>query len=340
MPGTPKSLPPMPKDAPSNRLGLAQWITHPDNPLTARTMVNRLWEQLFGLGLVETLEDLGSQGSAPTHPELLDHLAWRFVNEHHWSVKKMLREIVTSATYRQDSKVTEALQARDPRNELLARGPRIRLSSEQLRDKALAISGRLSAKMYGPAVMPYQPAGIWNSPWNGDDWKQSTGENQYRRSIYTFVKRSSPYPGAVTFDLAPREVCASRRIRTNTPLQALVTLNDSVFLEAAWFLADTIHRSVPGGVREQIAAAYEWAIGKSIAEPELNSLEKLYHKAQQYYADKPEEALVFLNGKQAATAANHKKGENTGSQQQDPEIPALRLVANAILNLDAFLVKA
>lgn len=340
-PGTPKSLPPMPQDAPANRLGLAQWISRPEHPLTARTLVNRLWEQLFGLGLVETLEDLGSQGSLPTHPELLDHLSWRLVHEHHWSVKKMLREIVTSATYRQDSRITAELQERDPRNELLARGPRIRLNAEQLRDKALAVAGKLSYKMYGPGAMPYQPAGIWNSPWNGDDWKQSSGENQYRRSVYTFVKRSSPYPSAVTFDLAPREVCASRRIRTNTPLQALVTLNDSVFVEAAWFLADTIQRSVSGTVRDRISAAYEWAIGENISAAALESLETLYKKAEQYYAERPEEAAVFLYGKPAVEMAEQKnKGKNSRPEQPlDLALPALRLVTNAILNLDAFLVK-
>ncbi len=336
-PGTPKTLPAVPKGAPRNRLGLAQWLTDKQNPLTARTMVNRVWEQLFGLGLAETLNDLGSQGIAPSHPELLDHLSWRFMHEHQWSLKKLLREIVLSATYCQDSHTDQALLERDPSNRLLARGPRLRLSAEQLRDKALAVVGALSTKMYGPGVMPYQPEGIWKSPWSGDSWKKSSGEDQYRRSIYTFVKRTSPYPSAVTFDLAPREVCAAQRIRTNTPLQALVILNDSVFVEAARFLADTIVQEGHHSEKEWISTAYQRAIGRAISPEKLSILEKLYQKGFRYYTENPKEADLLLGLKPANSNA---KTTPLNSQKHVRERAALSLVANAILNLDEFVVKS
>ncbi len=334
-PGTPKILPPMPATAPRNRLGLAQWLCDKQNPLTARTMVNRVWEQLFGLGLAETLDDLGSQGIAPSHPELLDYLAWRYMHEHQWSLKKLLREIVLSATYCQDSRADAAALERDPRNVFLARGPRLRLSAEQLRDKALAAAGLLSSKMYGPGVMPYQPEGIWKSPWSGDKWEKSKGEDQYRRSVYTFVKRSSPYPSAVTFDLAPREVCAAQRIRTNTPLQALVMLNDSVFVEAARFLADTIINKVQGAEKDWISAAYQRAIGRAISQEKLAALAQLYQKGIDFYTENPKEAHLLLG---VLTA-------NTGTKAKSPpkstaERAAFSLVTNAIMNLDEFVVKS
>jgi hypothetical protein len=304
-PGVPAFMHQMPEDVPANRLGLARWITDKRNPLTARTLVNRLWEQLFGLGLAETLEDLGSQGARPAHPELLDYLSWRLMNDYNWSIKKLLREIVLSATYRQDSRITPALLERDPRNELLARGPRVRLTAEQIRDKSLAAAGLLSSKMYGPGVMPRQPDGIWSSPWSGDYWQTSTGEDQYRRAIYTFVKRTSPYPGAVSFDMAPREVCSARRIRTNTPLQALVTLNDPVFMEAAEVMAASVQEQCSGAPEQQIAVLYERAIGKPVTAATGAIMLKLYNRA----AAEP------------------------GSR------PPLVVVANAVMNLDEFLVK-
>jgi hypothetical protein len=215
---------------PKNRLGLAMWLTDKKNPLVARTMVNRLWEQLFGYGLAETLEDLGTQGIPPTHKELLDHLSWQFMNDFNWSIKKLLKEMVLSATYRQSSKVNEELLKKDPNNKFYARGARVRLSAEQLRDQSLAVSDLLSKKMYGPSVMPFQPDGIWRSPYNHDAWRISKGEDQFRRAIYTYWKRTAPYPSMITFDGGAREVCITRRIRTNTPLQALTTLNDSAYL--------------------------------------------------------------------------------------------------------------
>ena len=215
-PDVPHSLMPLPADAPRNRLGLAMWLTSKQNPLTAKTMVNRVWEQLFGTGLAETLEDLGSQGVLPTHPELLDWLSYQFMNEDNWSVKKLIRRIVMSATYQQESKITPALLQKDPYNRYYARGARVRLSAEQVRDQALCISGEFCDSMYGPSVYPWQPKGIWLSPWNSKDWEQSKGKQQYRRALYTYWKRSSAYPSMITFDGVSREVSrfdASARIR-------------------------------------------------------------------------------------------------------------------------------
>jgi hypothetical protein len=238
----PHVLNPLSKDAPRNRLGLAMWLTDKKNPLTARTMVNRLWEQLFGTGIVETLEDLGTQGAEPTHRKLLDYLSYRFMHVHNWSIKKLLKEMVLSATYRQESKITKQALEKDPLNKYYGRSSRMRLSAEQIRDQALAISGLLSKKMYGPSVKPWQPEGIWMSPYDGDYWKQSHGEDQYRRALYTYWKRTAPYPSMISFDGVGREVCTSRRIRTNTPLQALVTLNDSVYLQASRNFAYVIQK--------------------------------------------------------------------------------------------------
>ena len=197
-PGVPNSLSfAMPANAPKNRLGLSMWLTDKRNPLVSRTMVNRLWEQLFGTGIAETLEDLGTQGIPPTHKELMDHLSWKFMNDLQWSTKKLLKEMVMSATYRQDSKLTDELKEKDLANKFYARGPRIRLSAEQLRDQHLCISGSMSSKMYGPGVMPWQPEGIWLSPYNGAKWENSKGEDQFRRAVYTYWKRTSAYPSMI-----------------------------------------------------------------------------------------------------------------------------------------------
>jgi hypothetical protein len=313
-PGTPHSLLPFPTDMPANRLGLARWITSKEHPLTARTLVNRLWEQLFGTGLAETLEDLGTQGVAPTHPQLLDYLAWQFMNKDHWNIKALLKTMVMSATYRQDSRLSDVLAEKDPNNKYYARGPRVRLSAEQVRDQTLAVSGLLSAKMYGPSVMPYQPKGIWQSPYNELKWKISKGEDSYRRAIYTYWKRTNPYPSMILFDGMAREVCTARRIRTNTPLQALVTLNDSVYVEAARNFARRILQEAPGPVRNQIQKAYSLAIGKPISEEKLHVLLLLYDK----------------------TSTKFRKAS---TKNQSTEDPALELVASVILNLDEFITK-
>lgn len=302
-PAVPASMPPLPGDAPRNRLGLAEWLVSDGNPLTARVLVNRFWEQLFGTGIVETVEDFGTQGLTPSHPELLDWLAIRFREHHAWSVKGLLREIVTSATYRQSSRVTPELLERDPANRLLARGPRFRLSAEQLRDQALAVSGLLSRKMYGRPVMPPQPEGIWRNPYSGLQWVTATDENRYRRALYTFWRRTGPYPSMMAFDAPSREVCVSRRIRTNTPLQALVTLNDPAFVEAAEALAERVKReSAPAsGARDLAAAVYRAALFR---EPSATKLDALAEVAE-----------------------------------SSPGDEGLRLVANVVLNLDEFVTK-
>lgn len=320
-PAVPHLLNPLPKEASANRLGLARWMTSPDHPLTSRTIVNRIWEQIFGIGLAETVEDLGTQGIPPTHPELLDHLSWNLMHEYDWSLKKLLREIVLSATYQQDSKVSPEMLEKDPLNKFYARAPRVRLSAEQLRDQALAVSGLLSEKMYGPSVMPYQPAGIWKSPWNGQDWKKSEGEDQHRRSIYTYWKRTAPYPSMLTFDGATREVCTARRIRTNTPLQALVTLNDSVYVEAANHLA--LKMKTGKTMKEQIAIGYQAATGRKITEEKLAALEKFYLNV----SDEKEKSVM-------KTVTNSQSNKNEEKRDQ-----ALRLVASVILNLDEVITK-
>ena len=231
-PGVPAAFPPLPEGAPRDRLGLARWLVDPENPLTARVAVNRFWAQLFGVGLVETEEDFGTQGEPPSHPELLDWLAREYVRSG-WDTKALLRLIVTSATYRQSSKVRPELQAKDPRNRLLARAPRYRLEAEMVRDQALALSGLLSHQVGGPSVYPPQPDGLWQAAFNGQrTWATSMGDDRYRRALYTFWRRTTPYPSMSTFDAPSRELCTVRRVRTNTPLQAFVTLNDPVYVEA------------------------------------------------------------------------------------------------------------
>lgn len=305
-----------------NRLGLAQWLTSPDNPLTARTAVNRLWEQLFGIGLVETLEDFGTQGFAPSHPELLDHLAVLYRDEFGYSQKKLLRYIVTSATYQQDSRSTETDRQRDPYNRLLARGPRYRLTAEQVRDQALAISGVLNAKAFGPPVMPAQPDGVWQTPFDYDHWATDTNGNQYRRAIYIFQKRSAPYPSLITFDGSNRQVCLSRRIRTNTPLQALVTLNDPVYLDISRHLARRMQRVGGADPARQVGAGYQLATGHAAPTQTLTYLMRLYQDALREYRAKPNDAKRYVQDPNAR-----------------PEFAALTTVANTLLNLDELVVK-
>ncbi|MBL7730498.1 MAG: DUF1553 domain-containing protein [Chitinophagaceae bacterium] len=323
-PAVPAIMNPMSEGAPANRLGLAMWITDKKNPLTARTMVNHLWEQLFGNGLAETLEDLGSQGAPPTHRELLDHLSWKFMQEYNWSLKKLLKELVMSATYRQDSRVNEELLKKDPTNRFYARGPRVRLSAEQLRDQALAVSNLLSKKMYGKPVMPFQPEGIWLSPYNGAVWKMSDGSDQYRRAVYTFWKRTAPYPSMITFDGASRNVCITRRIRTNTPLQALTTLNDSAYLVMARHFAYRMKETGGTNIRQQISKGYEAMMYKPVSEARLNALTGLYQQSVSLY-QKDKEAACEVNG--------------LNDKNNNPETAAMIVVANAMLNLDEWLTK-
>jgi Protein of unknown function (DUF1553)/Protein of unknown function (DUF1549)/Planctomycete cytochrome C len=315
-PDVPQAILAMTEDLPKNRLGLAQWITHRDNPLTARVLVNRLWEQLFGTGIVETVEDFGSQGITPTHQELLDWLAVELMEEHGWSVKKLLRQIVLSGTYKQSATVTPQKLAQDPYNKLLSRGARVRLSAEQVRDQALTVSGLLSHKMYGPSVMPPQPEGIWLSPYDGGSWKLSEGEDRYRRGLYTYWKRTAPYPSMVAFDAPSREFCQSRRIRTNTPLQALVTLNDPVYLEAAHCLAERM--MTKQDIHQKISEGYRLLLHKPLPTKRLKILEELYKKTLIEYSQNPQAAQKLL-----AFGGNI-----------TPEKAALTITANVLLNLD------
>lgn len=306
-----------------NRLGLAQWLVSEDNPLTARVSVNRFWEQLFGYGLVRTLEDFGTQGDRPSHPELLDWLSVQFMDEYQWRMKKLIKTIVMSATYQQSSQVTPEMKEFDPQNKWLARGPRHRLSAEQVRDQALAVSGLLSKEMYGPSVMPYQPEGIWNTIRHVMSWKTSEGDDKYRRGLYTYWRRSSPYPSMITFDSPGRNLCVSRRIRTNTPLQALVTLNDPVYFEAAQALAIRMQEEGGEDVAAQLQRGYELALSRPMPEGKLSSLKKYYQETKAAYEEKPEEAQKVVP--QLPDAG--------------PEDAALVLAANVILNLDEFITK-
>ncbi len=314
----------MPANAPKNRMGLTMWLTNKQNPLVSRTIVNRLWEQLFGTGIVETLEDMGTQGIPPTHKELLDHLSWKLMNDHNWSIKKLLKEIVMSAVYRQDSKLTDELKEKDLFNRLYARGPRVRLSAEQIRDQHLCISGIINNKMYGPGVKPWQPEGIWLSPYNLSKWEMSKDGDQYRRGIYTYWKRSAAYPSMITFDASQRDVCNARRIRTNTPLQALVTLNDSTYLDMARHFARRMKKETGNNIQQQIAKGYEWMLYKPIPAAKLQVFLELYNEAVNEFkkdADKTCE-MVGVN-----------------DENNNPSGAALVVVANAMLNLDEVIMK-
>lgn len=324
-PAVPQSLSfPMPEGTPANRLGLARWMTDKRNPLVSRTMVNRVWEQLFGTGIVETLEDMGTQGMLPTHRDLLDHLSWKLMNDYKWSTKTLLKEIVMSAVYRQDSRISNELAEKDPSNKWYARGPRIRLSAEQIRDQGLSISGLMSDKMYGPSVMPWQPRGIWLSPYNRADWKNSSGEDQYRRALYTYWKRTAPYPSMVTFDGMPRVLCTARRIRTNTPLQALVTLNDSAYLDMARHFARRMKEEGGSDLAGQLKKGYAIATYRPLQENKMKVFEALYRKA---YAEFSRDTL------------RTKQMLGRPDEQPDARSAALVVVANAILNLDELIMK-
>ncbi|GGF21986.1 PSD1 and planctomycete cytochrome C domain-containing protein [Echinicola rosea] len=319
-PDVPGSMPDLPANAAKNRLSMARWLVDPHNPLTARVTVNRVWGQLFGKGIVLTQEDFGSQGTPPTHPELLDWLAVNWVENQQWQFKALIKSMVMSATYRQTSRVTKTKLQLDAANDYLSRGPRVRLTAEQVRDQALAVSGLLSNKMHGPSVMPYQPEGIWQVVYSGAKWQNDTDEDAHRRAVYTYIRRTSPYPSMVTFDGPSREFCVNRRIDTNTPLQALVTLNDPVYIEAAQALAKKMEAagSTP---KVQITKGYELALFSPPSPKELQTLVTLYQNAQSHFQQSSEGL------------------ENLGNTETDPKRNALTMVANAIMNLDAFITK-
>ncbi len=314
--GVPASMPPMKQTEDLDRLALAKWLVSGENPLTARVTVNRIWARLFGRGIVETLEDFGSQGSPPIHPELLDWLALQFRGELDWRMKPLIKMMVSSSTYRQSSRVTPEKMEKDPNNYLLARAPRIRLSAEQIRDQALAVSGLLSDKIYGPSVKPFQPAGVWQVVYNGVNWEKSAGENAHRRGLYTYWRRTSPYPSMMSFDSPSREFCVNRRINTNTPLQALVTLNDPVYIEAANALASF---SSEGNLDQQITEVFERALQRKPTWTEVDILKNVYT-----------EAAISLKESFEDSAGNN-PGESLGTP--------MAVVANAILNLDEFLTR-
>ena len=293
------------------------------NPLTGRVIVNRFWSQIFGEGIVRTIEDFGSQGDLPSHPDLLDWLAVRFVQEHQWQLKPLLKDMVLSATYRQANTISEEKLERDPYNAFLSRGPRVRLSAEQIRDQALSIAGLLSDKMYGPSVMPYQPDGVWDVIRQVARWETSPGEDRYRRGVYTLIRKTSPYPTQLTFDGTSREFCVSRRIRTNTPLQAMVTLNDPVFMDAAQALAAQMAEAADTP-EEQIKFGYQRALLRLPDDWRLDQLLEFYQEAESHYQSQNEaKDLLLVNNNDSNTAAQ----------------AALVNVANVILNLDELINK-
>lgn len=334
---TPESFPKLPPNAPLNRLGVAQWLVSPENPMTARVAVNRFWAQIFGTGLVETEEDFGLQGSLPVHPELLDYLAVRFMNPVtanpsglRWDMKKLLRLIVTSATYRQSSQTTPALIQKDPRNRLLARFPRLRLEAEPIRDQGLALSGLLSPKIGGASVYPPQPPGMWQAAFNGDrTWQTSTGEDRYRRGLYTFWRRTVPYPSMATFDAPSREICTMRRLPTNTPLQALVTLNDPVYLEMAQALGRRIVKEGGATVERRICYALNLVTGRPARPEQVTTLTQLYTEELAHYRTALEDAKKLA----AEPLGALPEGMDAAEQA------AWTVISNVLLNLDSVLTK-
>jgi hypothetical protein len=324
-PDVPNSILPYTKDFPKNRLGLAKWLTHPDNPLTARVAVNRYWQIYFGKGLHKTANDFGNQGGLPSHPELLDYLAVNF-RESGWDVKALQKLIVMSATYRQSSHASPALMEKDPENILLARGPAFRLTAEMVRDNALAASGLLVSKIGGPSVKPYQPEGLWAV--NMTVYKQDTGQALYRRSLYTFWKRTNPPPSMNTFDAPDRSNCTVQRQQTSTPLQALVLLNDPQFVEAAKVLAERANK-IYNADKDQIVYMYRLLTGRKPSEREVTILQKLYAKEQEKFRQSPHKMKGWLSA-----------GEYKFTEEIDaPALAAGTVVASTILNSDAFLTR-
>jgi hypothetical protein len=322
----PEFLPPLPKGAPVNRLGLARWLVDPANPLVARVEVNRIWGRLFGAGLVTTPDNLGSQGEPPANPELLDWLATELVRSG-WDIKALEKEIVTSATYRQSSVVTAELAKRDPENRLLARGPRHRLSAEQIRDNALAVSGLLSLKIGGPSVKPYQPAGLWEELAGGagqGPYRQDTGENLHRRSLYTYRKRTVPHPTTSTFDAPTWESCTAKRSTTNTPLQALALLNDETYIEAARALAQRMMQEGGTEIDARLRYGFRLATGRAPAAKEVERLTAAYDRYREAFGKDPAAAKTLL-----------RVGEFSPDSHLDKiDLAAYATIASILLNLD------
>ena len=332
--GTPSSLPPLPADAPATRLGLARWLASAQHPLTARVAVNRIWQMLFGTGIVETSADFGSQGTPPTHPELLDWMATEFVKSG-WNVKSLLKEIVLSATYRQSSNISPQKLAADPRNRLMSRGPRFRLQAEFVRDAGLKISGLLSKRIGGPSVRPYQPPNLWkevshfgSTPATSQAFVQDHGEKLYRRSMYTYWKRTVPPPSMISFDAPSREICTVRRSRTNTPLQALVLLNDPQFVEASRAFAQRII-SNSNDATERIEFAFEEALARLPNKREIEIASACMNDEYERFRRTPNAAQSYL-----------RVGETARDESIDPiEHAAWTTVASLILNLSESITK-
>jgi hypothetical protein len=324
---TPASLPPFPQNQPRDRLGLARWLTDRGNPLAARVVVNRVWRQHFGRGIVASPEDFGSQGKLPSHPELLDWLANWFVDRG-WDVKALHRLIVTSDTYRQSSSVPIDTVRHDPDNVLLARGPKVRLLAEEIRDSALAASGLLNRTIGGPSVKPYQPAGLWEQSGTGKTYVQDHGLKLYRRSFYTFWRRTSPPPSMITFDAVSREVRTAKREATATPLQSLVLLNDPQFVEAARVLAQRLLTLHPSDVTSRNRDAFRMLVGRSPDEAELKILSQLFDEQRRFYA---------------ADLASAARWLSVGESAWDETLPradlaAMAAVTSTIMNFDEFVV--
>lgn len=330
-PGVPEVFHPLPQDAAPDRLALARWLVDGQNPLTARVIANRHWEQLFGAGLVLTSEEYGSQGDPPSHPGLLDWLALE-LREQGWDTKRLLRQVVLSATYRQDSAVSPEKWAADSANRLLARGPRFRVSAETVRDQALAAGGLLSGKMLGPSVNPPQPQmGLKAAFGSATDWTTSGGADRYRRGLYTTWRRSNPYPSMATFDAPNREVCEVRRGRTNTPLQALVTLNDPVYVEAAIALAGRMYGRGPSD-RERMTHGFRRALVRPPTEAELDRLLTLLAEARTRFAGDVDAAAELVGVAAAGVTA-------PGTDVDAAELASWTLVANVLLNLDELFLR-
>ncbi|EAQ99997.1 PSD1 and planctomycete cytochrome C domain-containing protein [Maribacter sp. HTCC2170] len=326
-PNTPSSIMPFPKEFPRNRLGLAKWLFHKDNPLTARVTINRLWQRMFGVGLVASAFDFGNQGALPSHPELLDFLALKLIEEQ-WDIKKMLKYIASSATYQQSSEISEIDLEIDPENRYLARASRLRLSAETIRDQALQISGLLNKEIGGPSVKPYQPEGIWEETTGGGGGTTATyvlseGNDIYRKSLYTFWKRTVPPPSMMTFDASSRDLCSVTRQQTNTPLQALVLLNDPQLIEASRVLA--LKELKKGNDLEaQITSIFQKATSRLPDENEKNMLSTYYKQTLESIKNKEIQVEEYL------AIGNYKTEENIAKE----EWGALALTAHTILNLD------
>lgn len=329
-PDVPAVLPHLPADAPRNRLGLAQWLASPENPLTARVIVNRLWQHHLGIGLVKTSDNLGVQSEPPSHPELLDWLATELVQSG-WNLQHIQRLIVTSYTYRQQSEAAPELYHRDPDNRLLARGPRYRLPAEALRDNALTVSGLLANKIGGPSVMPYQTAGLWEELAGGahDDYTQGHGDDLYRRSLYTYRKRTVPHPSMATFDAPSWEICQVKRAKTNTPLQALALLNDVTYMEAARKLAERMLTEGGSSVDTRITFAFRLATGRAPTPVELAALRVSLQKYTNRFRQSPASAEQFVS-----------QGEAPRNKSLDVvDLAAHAAVASVLLNMDETISK-